>query len=195
MDGTASTTGPPQMHAPSRRDLCLLLPAFLIAGCAEPPPDLPDLAFGRLGVIRFDVLTLQIVDSWQPPARPPNVEHLFPLPPALAAERWAKDRLRAAGPAGVARFEILQAGVVEEPHEGSDRYDAILEVRLQLSSGDGKRTGEISARASRSRTIERDASLDERERIWFEITEALMRDLDAELERQIARHLQGFLRP
>jgi hypothetical protein len=183
------------MHPLSRRRLCLLMPAALLAACRErPPPDVPDLTFRHLAPIRFDVLTLEVVDSYRPPARRPNVEHLFPLPPALAAERWAKDRLRAAGPSGLARFEILQGGVVEVPRGESDRYDAVLEVRLRLSSGDGKRTGEIAARAARSRTVDRDATLRERELAWSRITEGLMEDLNAELERQIARHLRGFLR-
>jgi hypothetical protein len=180
----------------SRRSLCLLLPGVMLAACAEsPPPELPDLTFTHLRPIRFDVSTVQVVESYRPPARKPNVEHLFPVPPALAAERWAKDRLRAAGPGGTARFEVLRGDVVEVPRGSADRYEAVLEVRLALASADGRRTGEVSARASRTQTVERDATLDERERVWFDMTDALMRDLDAQLERQIAEHLQAFLLP
>lgn len=181
----------------SRRGFCLLLPGVLLAACGKraAPPDLPDLTFTRQRPIRLDVSTLQVVDSYQPPARRPNVEHLFPVPPALAAERWAKDRLRAAGPSGTARFEVLRGDVVETPRAAADRFEAVLEVRLELASADGRRTGEVSARASRTQTVEHDATLDERERVWFDMTEALMRDLDAQLERQIAQHLQAFLLP
>lgn len=182
------------MSLVSRRGLCVLLPGLLLAGCArKPPPDLPDLTFTRLRPIRLDAATLQIIDSYRPPARRPNVEHLFPVPPALAAERWAKDRLRAAGPAGTARFEVLRGDVVEVPGGSMDRYEAVLEVRLDLASADGRRTGEVSARARRTQTVARDAPLGERERLWFDMTEALMRDLDAQLERQIADHLQAFV--
>ena len=48
--------------------------------------------------------------------------------------------------------------------------------------------------ASRSITTPEGATLNDREKIWFETTEALMADFDDEMERQIRRHLGTWLR-
>ena len=45
----------------------------------------------------------------------------------------------------------------------------------------------------RTRTVREDASLHDRKRIWFEMTEALMKDFNAEMEKNIRQHLGGYL--
>ncbi|MCH8213764.1 MAG: hypothetical protein IIC54_06800, partial [Proteobacteria bacterium] len=46
---------------------------------------------------------------------------------------------------------------------------------------------------SRSRTLREDASINDRERMWFDLIEALMRDFNAELEKNIRQYLGGYL--
>ena len=50
------------------------------------------------------------------------------------------------------------------------------------------------SRAERSRTVAEDVSLIDREKVWFEMTEAMMNDLNASLQRQINEHLRAFVR-
>jgi hypothetical protein len=181
---------------------------LLVAGCSTPPERYPfaDLTYGHLPPIRLDVAVVDVVNDYRAPLRAPNVEHLFPVRPADAARRWARDRLVPVGSSGVARFTILQASVVEVPldrsgglqgfltKDQSERYDAVIEVRLDLENAGGLRTGTVMARAARSQTVAENATLNERERVWYALTEALMNDLNAELERNIDLHLQRFLR-
>src|SRR3546814_13039922 len=41
-----------------------------------------------------------VIDAYRSPGTAPNVEHLFPSPPATAMARWASDRLEAVGTTG-----------------------------------------------------------------------------------------------
>lgn len=188
--------------------LALVLPALLLAACETPPSrtPLPDLTYGHLPPFRLEVAVVNIVEGYAPPLAPPHVEHLFPTTPAAAAARWARDRLQPVGRTGEARFTILEASVVEVPlpvsggivgalsREQAERYDAVLEVRLDIVNAGGLRAGSVTARAIRSQTVPEGITLNERERVWFALTEALMQSLNAELEANIRRHLAAFLR-
>ena len=52
-------------------------------------PSYPELTWGHLPPITLDVAEIEIIDASPAPGASPHVEHLFPLPPAKAAERWA----------------------------------------------------------------------------------------------------------
>ncbi len=180
--------------------------AVPLVGCDSSPQRyaFPELTYVHLPQIRLDVAMVDVIDSYRAPGTAPNVEHLFPTPPAKAMERWAYDRLVAAGTNGSAVFTILRGDVVEVPLERttgikgvftkdqSYRYDATLQVRLEAENTSGLRRGSITASAAHSRSVTEDITLNERERIWFEMTERLMQDIGAEIERQIDRYLSAF---
>jgi len=180
--------------------------AGTLGGCNTPPQryEFPELTYTHLPPIRLDVAVVDVVDSYHPPMAEPNVEHLFPVPPARAMERWARDRLVAAGSNGSALFTILRADVVEVPlarttgikgvftTDQSYRYDATMEIRLDAENTSGLRRGTITAQARRSQTVAENVTLNERERLWFEMTELLMRDIGSEIERNIDRYLAAF---
>jgi hypothetical protein len=183
------------------------LGACMLAACATPAPKptYPELTWTHLAPFKLNVAEVEVVSEYEPPFKDPNVEHLFPLPPEQAARRWARDRIVAAGTEGRARVVIKRASVVEVPleltegvrgyftTEQAQRYDAVVEVAIEVRGPRGYRDGFATAQAERSRTVPEDVTLNERERIWFDITEALMKDFDAEMDRNIRRHLQRFL--
>jgi hypothetical protein len=78
-------------------------------------------------------------------------------------------------------------------NEQSQRYEALVEVELEVRNERGFRDGIVTARAERRQSVLEDISLAERERTWFGITEALGRDLNQELERNIQVGLVRFL--
>lgn len=184
--------------------LAIVLFALAVTACTQTPPAarLPELGFAHLPPIRLDVGSIDVVQAYNPPMRAPNVEHQLPVSPATAAERWARDRLQAGGSRGVARFTVLDASVTERPletkkgitgfftTEPAERYEATLDVGLDILGPAGERLAQIEARANRVAAIAEDASLNQRQRAQFELVESLMHDLNAELERQIQRHLQ-----
>ena len=195
------------MSLPSlmRRSLAVCLVGM--ASCTLPVerPDFPELTWTHLPPITLDVAEIEIIDATQPTGASPHVEHLFPLSPAKAAERWARDRLRAGGTANRARFIIQRADVVEvglRQTEGisgvftkdqSERYDAELAVLIEIRSDPGPLLGQVTAELRKSRTVREDASLNERESIWFAITDDLTKLLNAEMERTMPQYLGRWI--
>ena len=128
------------------------------------------------------------------------------ISPLATAERWVNDRLRAAGRAGIAQATISRASVVEVPlkrtegvrgvftKDQTERYDGLIEISIRILGDDGREKASVMARAERSRTVAEDVSLIDREKVWFEMTEAMMNDLNASLQRQINKHLGAFVR-
>ena len=191
------------------RNLALAAVMFgTIAACQTPDPEptYPELSYGHLGTIPLDVARIEVVLAYAPPAKKPNVEHLFPVSPLSVAERWIADRLRAAGRTGVARATITQASVVEVvldrtrglrgvfTIDPSERYDGVIEIDIRILGDDGREKAAVLSRAERSRTVAEGVSLNDRERVWFEMTEAMMNDLNTSLQRQINQYLRAFIR-
>jgi len=187
---------------------CLCLALSVNAACTTPPPatNQPQLTYAHQATIRLNVDAIEIVRAYTPPMRTPNVEHLFPTSPMKTAERWATDRLTAAGAPGgaIARFVILDARVVEEKlpttsgiggyftvDQGA-RYTATLEARLEIIDAQGTRRAFAEARAFRDQTVPENASINKREDYWFRLTEDLLKDFDREMEAAIQTHLAGF---
>jgi hypothetical protein len=195
------------MSLPNVMRLGLVLCLLGLAGCTLPVerPDFPELTWNHLPPITLDVAEIEIIDATQPTGASPHVEHLFPLPPAKAAERWARDRLRAGGASNRARFIIQRAEVTEVnlrqtgglsgwfTKDQSERYDADLAVLLEIRSPAGQRLGQVTAELRKSRTVAEDASLNEREGVWFAITDDLMKLLNAEMERTMPQFLGRWI--
>jgi hypothetical protein len=182
--------------------------ALALAACAPlpAPQQFPELTYAQLGAIRLDVARVEIVVAYDPPLAPPNVEHTFPTTPATAAERWALDRIRALGDAGWAQFIVREAGVTETAIEvegglkgaftedQSERYEGVLDVVLEIRSDRGFRDAYVEARAMRTRTVSEDITVNDRQRVFFEMTKGLMADINAQLEDRIRQHLSRYLR-
>ncbi len=195
------------MSGHCKRGLVALLVVVAVAACETPPPgqELPELTYGHLGKFRLNVGEVRVVFQYAPPMKPPNVEHLSSTPPEKALRRWAADRLLAEGTTGAARFVIIDAAVTEtllELEEGVSalfttqqavRYQAHAEAVLEILDARGYRTGYANARVSRTRTMAEDATLNERDRLWFELTEALLNDFNTEIEKNIRQFLGGHL--
>lgn len=182
--------------------------AALLAACTEtPPPEaFPDLTYGHMAPIRLAVDRVEIASTFEPSFAAPDAEHLFPTPPQRAAERWAVDRLVAAGGDGPrAIFIVREARVVETPISGTGgvaglfttdqeaRYDATLEVELEIRDVAGQRLAFATARVTRTLSVLEGITLDARERTWLELTDILVRDMGAELEKNIAKYLGSYL--
>ena len=178
-----------------------------LASCQVTAPILvfPELTFQHLKSLSLNVAKLETVSSYKPPMSAPNVDHLFHISPAGALGRWAEDRLRAVGKNGLARFTILEASVTETKldtkkgvigaftKDQSERYDAILEAKLEIFDNTGLSIGFARARATRSVTVGEASSVNQRELAWFSLTENLVRELNAELETNISMYLSAWL--
>jgi hypothetical protein len=195
------------MKAPRLRQVFVLAALLgLAAACASPPPrpTYPDLRFTDRVPIQLDIARVELVTTYQPPFKPPNVEQQFPVQPAHAMENWARDRLKPVGRGGRAVFTIRDASVIETELQlpsgltgavttaPSERYDLKLEASLQLIDDSGA-TRTASVRVARSQSVLEGISPNERDRAWYDMTKAAMDDFDRQMENEIRNNFGDFV--
>jgi len=189
------------------RSVALAAVALALVACedAPPPRQFAEPSYAHLGTIKLDVGQVDVVWQYVLPFTAPNVEHQFPTTPGKAAERWARDRLQPAGQGGRAKFIIKEASVIETPLAKSGgltgllttdqefRYDAVLEVAIEARDGTGTREGSASARVTRIHTVREGLALNDLEQEWHLLTEALIKEMNAELEKNIRERMAPLL--
>lgn len=180
----------------------------LLSGCATDvqKPGFPKISFAHLQPISLNVARVEVENRYVSPATRPNVEHEFPVSPAAAASNWGRDRLRAVGPTGVVRVIVRRASVIEVPlkrttgvkgaftRDQSERYDAVIDMMVELRDANGNVRVTAESTAKRSRSVSENISLNDREKVWFEMTEAMMADLNTALENQVRIHMKDWIR-
>ena len=192
-----------------RRIMAFVVLAVAISACEtpDPRPIYADITFSHLASIKLDVGALDYIQAYTPPAKFPNVDHLFPLRPSKVARGWAEERLEAVGAISrIARVTLVNASVVGSALDTTQgiegvftidqaaRYDATVEIHIEIVNSQGVVEGQASAVAQRSRTAPEQITLNERDQLWFELTEAVMADLDRELEATIGKYLSKYVR-
>ncbi len=185
----------------------LVLPLAL-AGCATPPAqqNFADLSYRHLAPINLAVSSFDVETRYIPPLKAPNVEHLAPVKPYNAARQWGFDRIKTRGGDARARLVVLDASIIEVPlavtggikgaftRDQAARYDGKLAVMLEVIDAGGVQRAYVTARADRSQTVPEGATIAERDRVWFAITEDMMRQLNEQLERNIASYFGTYLK-
>jgi hypothetical protein len=192
----------------SFKTACLAFVAIVVAGCAAEvqKPGFPQISFAHLQPISLNVARVEVENRYVSPAARPNVEHEFPVSPAAVAMNWGRDRLRTAGASGVARVVVRRASVVEVPlkrsegvkglftRDQSERYDAVIDMMAEIRDKAGNVRVTVESTAKRSRTVSENISPIKREKVWFEMTEAMMSDLNMALENQMRIHMKDWIR-
>ena len=170
---------------------------------APPRPEFARLTYAHKAPIRLDVANVVVRQAYTPPMERPNVDHLFPVTPADAAMQWAQDRLVAAGDSGSAIYVVTDASATAEDlatdesltdyftKEQAERYTSQIAVELKVEKP--QRSGQIRVQATRSTTVPEGASLNDRRRTWYEMTEKQMDELDRELEETLRANLGNWV--
>lgn len=197
------------MNARHLRLAAACLAVLTLGACqsAKPPMQkLPEISFANMRPFQLDVGRLEIVSEFVAPGRSPHIEHLMPVSPEGALQRWAQDRLKPIGRSGSARMVIKDAKVVEVPlatdkgftgafkKEQEIRYDANVDAVLQILDERGMVQGETAARASRSRTVAEGITLNERDRVLYDISESLAKEIDRQMSLSIQSYLGRWVR-
>jgi hypothetical protein len=180
-----------------------------VAGCStpdSPAPAFPDIRFSDSPPIRLDAASIDVVDQFQPSFRRPFVEQDFPVPPQRALHNWVQDRLAAGDPgsANHIRVTILDASVKDVKlaptasglaasftTEQSDRFDAHVAMSVDIIDGKGLVVRTAKAEAHLSRSIAENTTLNERDQVWYQLTE----DITANLGRAIQDQIIGTFSP
>jgi len=198
------------MHRLSRLLVAMLLPVagLALSACELTPPggDFPELTYSHLTPLRFDVASVEVEQAYRPSSEAPNVELLFPVRPDQAAANWGRDRLQAVGASRRMRYIVREAPVIEtalETKSGltgavtrdqSERYEARLTVEVEILGDGGRMEGSATARVTRSVTVTENATLHEREEVWYGLTQKLMNDMGTQLEDTLKRVFFRYLR-
>jgi hypothetical protein len=179
----------------------------VLAGCATPPPrpSFQDIRFTNERPLRIDAAAIEVIKEFRPSFKPPEVEHLFPIPPELAIENWVHDRLAAAGAGRRVLVHIIDASVREVvlpktpglrgafTTDQAERYDGTVEVRIDLVDERGFPERIVTAKASRSQSVPEGITSNQRDQAWYDMTRAMMSYLDQELERQIRANFTFYV--
>jgi hypothetical protein len=187
--------------------------ALGLAACPSkaPPPAPGELSYKDLPRLQLDVARVDIVDAAgrdasTGPSQGTRVDGTAPVTPAAAAARLASDRLVAVGSRGGATFTIVQSWIVEVPlprtsgvqgmftKDQAWRYDALVEVRLDVTGAPGLQAGTVTTSAQGSQSISEDVSLSERDRMLRNLIDGMTRRLSDELEKNMRQYLAGALR-
>lgn len=197
------------------RRSALIAALALLAACADggpPPPAAPPRPFDYtfLTPLRLDVARVEVIEAWQPPRSLPHVDHRMAIEPRAALQAMARDRVQAWGREGSATVTITEASLTEErlarsggltslfAAQPSERYTLNLAIVLEVRNAGGGTNGRAEARISRTRTVNDDVTLAQRERIWDEMLRAAMDDaqgMNVEFEFQVRRALRSVLVP
>jgi hypothetical protein len=187
------------------KNLQLFVGLVFLVGCTTQiplKPSFPPLSFAPRGEFVFDAERLEIVNNFQTTLEAPHIEHLVPLAPERALRQWADERLAGKGQQGAIRFEIIEASFLEQQlprtqglqgvftKDESQLYTVRLEVKLLVDSPPRLASGTASARVERSRSISEDSSLNDREKLWYQLVREAMEDFD----RQISKNIDSDLR-
>jgi len=182
---------------------CLLL---LVAACETQVEgrNFAQISFAHLPPIKLNVAKIDVKEPTVEAPGNGNIEHELPVSLRGAALRWARERLQAVGQTGSAVVVIEQADFREERLKKTtgvkgifttdqvERYQAVLAISVSISEPNG--SAKARAKGSRSQTVPEDASLADREKVWFSMTEKLVKAVDAEMEKRIRQNLQHYVR-
>lgn len=189
------------------------LAALALSGCvyddkgAPPPRDRADAEIEApppqlLPQFNLNVAEVQVISAY---AAPPDAEAAVPFAPKQALELWAKTHVRAVGRRGQARIVIRDASITArrvERREGRyqdmfrrhpfERYEAVLELELQIRDDAGNVRAQIVARGTHARFLMEDYRDYQRERtaqlqaLTDEIIAAALKRLETEVRTNMA---------
>jgi hypothetical protein len=189
-----------------RRFIVSLFAVALLSACAGGPPsdDTASLTFANLKPLTLNVSSVDVINKYNPPMKAPYIEHTFAEPPYKAAEALIRKQLVAGGGMNAVRVLINDASVVQEDADDSCglvdgfkkmpviRYRGEVAVRLEIYSPESPDVtlGYGNVVAKRSKSVVHNASIAEKEKAYFDLTEALMVDLDQGLKKVIREKLR-----
>ncbi|WP_420547033.1 hypothetical protein [Curvivirga sp.] len=179
----------------------------LIAACSTKVErhNFPDLTYTHLQRVDLDVAAIEVLQAYQPPLQHPNIEHETPISMLGTTATWAKDVFKSVGHSGTAKIIISEASIIEEPlsnnasitstftTEQSEKYISQLTVEIRIEDAFGG-SASSNATVSRSITVPEDISLTDRERVWFDLIEDTVNDMNLKIRDGISKYLKDYLR-
>ncbi len=190
-----------------------ILSILLLTGCSgggSSPVEYPPLAFKQYQPIYMAVSSIEIIEEYKPPQRPPHVEHLMPYSPAEATRIWVRDRLRTTGSSKTMQVIIHDGSVLAtdttppspstswlpntlRPSRSDRRYDAKLEVEMRIYNQGVLSEASIFITATRSITLPGSASKDTMNAAFRKMISDMMESFNAETEKNMFMYMSNYI--
>jgi hypothetical protein len=177
-----------------------------IAACATPEqPSTPTLSFTGSSKINVNVASIEMIEAYKSPFRPPNVEHLMPYSPADAVALWVKDRLQAVGSDKLLQITIVDASVIESDLpktkgitglftvDQDKKYDARIEVEMRIYGEAALSEASTSVIVTRSITMAENASVNSRKAAYIKMIQDMMKMVNDKLENNMLNYMQNYI--
>ena len=167
------------------RRSALLLPLVLAACGGEEERVFEPLRYNYLPPIQLNVASIAVEQRFVPSGIDPDVSSMDPVPPIEALKAMANDRLQAFGTSNKAVFAILDGSLVRQ----DDGVNGSMAVSLTIFDDNGIQLGFAEARVQSRRT---GVSGNIRP-VLYDMTKAMMSDMNVEFEYQIRHNLKDYL--
>ena len=176
-----------------------------LISCAPPPeaPAFPDIRFTGEPPLMLQASQIEIRTVY----RPGDADNAYPVSPLRAIQNWARDRLRANGQGGPARFTIADATakVTDLPVKGgvsgaftdqvSQKYDIGLDAALEVLDTTGVVVRSARVTVSRSATVLQSATANERARTRYNMVRDMMSEFNSQAQQRISSGFGQYLLP
>ncbi len=167
---------------------------------------IPEFSYLHLPKLNVLVSEIQVVQKTEPTFKEANIEHLFPMPISSAVRRWVNHRLVPEGNSKkVMRVIIEEAKATAlnlKTNEGLKalftneqevQIDANLHVKIEIIDETNSVAAYTWVRVTRSRTIPESSSIEERDKIYSDLTMVLMNDFNTTQEQKFRRFFSNFM--
>lgn len=184
-----------------------LLPACQPQGSLA-PSHYPPIHFTDRLPYQLDVEHIYVVEEYQSPMGKPYVEHLFPIRPATAVRTWVTDRFKAKRGATGHYFRVVikKASVIARDlprtqglqgliiQDQAHQYEALLEASLEIYGKDPLfPESEMKVEVTRTHSVSEDASLNEKNALYYDMTKKLLHDFNQEVERNFESYFRKYI--
>lgn len=176
-----------------------------ITGCAKDQGaiDYPNITFAHLPPIDLNVGRVEVAQVAKPNMQSPHVEGMAPISLANSAASWS-NRIKAKGGAGTLQFFVEEAEITEEllavdtsikamvTDEQRARFNLRLVVRMQAENPNNQTTASSRSVISRMATLKESASLNDRNKLLYDLIQQALNDMNLSLEGDVNRYFGQF---
>jgi hypothetical protein len=167
------------------RRFALLLPLAVAACGGEEEQTFDPLRYNYLPPIQLNVASIAVEQRFVSSGVDPDVSNQDPVPPVEALKAMGNDRLQAFGTANKAVFGILDASLTRQ----DEAVIGSFAVSLTILDDNGTQLGFAESRVQSRHT----GRISDIRPVLYDMTKAMMSDMNVEFEYQVRRNLKDFL--
>lgn len=185
----------------------IIIVSLLLSACGTKIIRTATPKFSYLHLPKLSVLVseIQVLQRTELTFEEANIEHLFPMPISSAVRRWVNHRLVSTGSSKIMRVIIEEARATALnlktnenlkalfTNEQEVQINANLSVKIEIIDDTNAVLAFTRVAVTRSRTIPESSSVEERDKIYSDLTMVLMNDFNTTQEQKYRRFFSSFM--